>query len=107
MGNLQDPRFPTSTWALASALFLLLSAAFVTYVIRPGGFEGQIVWGFALMPGVIVGAIVADRAHKIWPIAEPLFFWSLTIGVTLIWYFALSYFAVKIFRFWGRVARRP
>jgi hypothetical protein len=106
MRKLQDPRFPASTWALASALFLFAFAAFVSFVINPGGFEGQIAWAWALMPGLPVGTIVADRFSKIWPNAEPLFYWSLAIGVTLIWYFALSYSAITILRSCGRAASR-
>ena len=99
-------RFADWSRACLSSLGLIAAAAFVIFVIHPGGFEGQIGWFFALMPGAFVGVPLGDRVFKIAPNAERVVFWSSVIGITLLWYFAISYTTIKIFRFLVRVMRR-
>jgi hypothetical protein len=91
-------------WAFVAALGLLGAAAFIVFVIRPGGFEGQIGWFFALMPGAIFGLPFADRVFKVVPGAEPVALWSSVVGITFLWYFAISYAAIKTYRFCVRAS---
>jgi hypothetical protein len=86
-------------YAGMAALVLSGAAALIVLVIHPGGFEGQIGWAFGLLPGAIVGAAVADRVYKIAPVLESITYWSLTLGAGLLWYFVLSYFVIKTYRF--------
>jgi hypothetical protein len=99
-----DLRLADWIWAFIAALGLLAAAAFVVFVIRPGGFEGQMGWFFGLMPGAFVGLPLADRVLKIAPIAEPIVLWSSLIGITFLWYFGVSYAVIKTFRFLARAA---
>ena len=92
-------RFPDWIFAVLSALVLLACAAFIVFVIHPGGFEGQIAWFFALMPGAPVGASFGDWVYKNVPRAERFAFWVCVIGVSLLWYLAVSYAAIKAYRF--------
>jgi hypothetical protein len=89
--------------ALIGALLFLGIAVFVLFVIHPGGFEGQIGWLYGLMPGALVVASAADRIGKLVPIASPgvsyVVFWSAILGVTFLWYFAITYGLVKAFHF--------
>ena len=72
---------------------------FILFVVHPGGFEGQVGWLIALMLGAIVGLPLADRVFKIAPGAERIVLWSSVIGVTLLWYFVISYTLTKTFCF--------
>lgn len=99
-------RFANWMWAFAAALGLLGAAAFIIFVIHPGGFEGQIGWLIALMPGAIVGLPLADRVFKVAPRAERVALWSSVLGITFIWYFAISYAAVKAYRLFARASKR-
>ena len=81
------------------AALVLLAAGFLLFVVYPAGlFEGGAAWFFALMPGMFVGAPLADRVFKIAPSAEPFVFWLCSIGITFAWYFAISYGTVKTYR---------
>ena len=91
---------PFADWISASiaASGLLAIAAFVIFVIHPGGFEGQIGWAFALMPGMPAGLILADGVYKVAPSADRIVLWSSALGITFLWYFAISYSVLKIYR---------
>jgi hypothetical protein len=92
-------------WAIIAAIVLLAAASFVLFVIRPGGFEGQIGWAFALMPGMPVGLILADRVYKLAPSADRIVLWSSALGISFLWYFAVSYAVIKTCRLFVRVIR--
>jgi len=85
---------------------LLATAAFIVFIIHPGGFEGQIGWFVALMPGAIVGLPVADFIFKVVPSAERIILWSSVIGITFLWYFAISYAVIKACRYLFRAVGR-
>jgi len=89
-----------SDWKYAgiAALVLLGAAAFIVFVIHPGGFEGQIGWFFGLLPGAIVGATVADRLYKLAPLLSSVTYWAFTFGASLLLYFGISYFVIKTYR---------
>jgi uncharacterized membrane protein len=94
-------------WKSASiaALALLGIAAFVVFVIHPGGFEGQIGWFFGLLPGAAVGAVVSDRVYRVYrvtPVLEPLAEWGSIVCVSFLWYFVISYGVIKAFRLVSR-----
>jgi hypothetical protein len=77
---------------------LLSVAVFIVVVIHPGGFEGQLGWAWALMPGTIVGPSVAYRVSEVFPNSYGLVFWVAAIVITFLWYFAISYGARKDYR---------
>jgi hypothetical protein len=84
--------------AFLTALGLTGAAALVLFLIRPGGFEGQIGWVFVLLPGAIAGAPISDRAYRIVPWSDQIVLWTLTLGISLLWYFVISYMAIKLWR---------
>jgi hypothetical protein len=67
-------KFRISDWKLAcvAALFLLAVAAFIMFVMRPGGFETAIGWFFLLLPGSIPAYVVSDSIYKLAPGIEPV-----------------------------------
>jgi len=91
-------------WAFVAALGLSGTAAFIVLVIHPGGFEGQIGWFFALMPGAVFGLPFADHVFKVAPGAEPVALWSSVVGITFLWYFAISYAAIKTYGLFTRAS---
>ena len=99
-------RVADRVWAFVAAVGLLATASFVGFVIHPGGFEGQIGWFFALMPGAIVGLSLADHVFKVVPSAERIVLWSSVIAITFLWYFAISYAVIKTYRFLVRTSGR-
>lgn len=84
--------------ACVAALFLLGFAAFVLFVLRPGGFETAIGWFFLLLPGSIPAYVVSDRVYKVVPGIEPVVYWTLIISLSFAWYWSISYVLIKIFR---------
>jgi hypothetical protein len=103
-GILVDFRLADWMWAFVTALGLLGAAAFIIFVIHPGGFEGQIGWFVVLMPGAFLGLPLADRVFKVAPGAERIALWTSVAGITFLWYFAITYAAIKTYRFFARAS---
>jgi len=82
---------------------LAATAAFILFVIRPGGFESQIVWFFALTPGAFVAASLGDKISHVTPHLEGIIFYSVLFWGTILPYYAISYAAIKV---WRLVVRR-
>jgi hypothetical protein len=97
-------RLPDWFLALLAAIALLGCAALVLFLVHPGGFEGQVGWFLALMPGAILGLPFADRVYRISPGAERFALWGTIIPISLLWYFAVSFAAIAAYRF---IVRRP
>jgi hypothetical protein len=97
--------FRLSDWkrACLAATALLGIALFIVFAIHPGGFEGQIGWFFGLVPGALVGAILADMVYKVVPSLERVVQWFSIIGVSFLWYFVISYAAIKTCRWAARM----
>jgi hypothetical protein len=89
-------RFSDRKWAFVTALGLTAAAALILFLIHPGGLG----WVFALLPGAIAGAPISDRAYRTVPWSDQIVLWTLTFGISLLWYFVLSYMAIKFWRFW-------
>jgi hypothetical protein len=85
-------------WACVSASVLAAAALFVVLVLRPGGFEGQIGWFLTLLPGAIAGVPVSDRLYKMSSSLSAIGLWTTTVSLSFLWYFVLSYLAIKIYR---------
>jgi hypothetical protein len=85
-------------WACIPAISLLGIAAFVVFVIHPGGFEGQAVWFFLLLPGAVPAEVLSDLVYKLAPRAEPVVYWALVIGLNCAWYWGIGFAMIKIFR---------
>jgi hypothetical protein len=89
---------PDWKYAGIAALVFLGIAAFILFAIHPGGFEGQIVWFFGLLPGAFVVATVSDRLSKIAPFLAALTPWPFIFCASFLWYFTISYALIKSFR---------
>ena len=102
-------RIPYWKQAGIAALVFTGIAAFILFVLHPGGFEGQIGWFFALLPGAFVVANVADRFAKVFPAVSPVasstILWGSIVCVSFLWYFILSYAFLRCIR-GGRKTRR-
>ena len=85
--------------ACVAAFALLGVAVFVVFVIHPGGFEGQIGWFLDLLPGAIVGEILADAVSKTVPRVERIVYWCSILSISFLWYFALSYAVIRTYRY--------
>jgi hypothetical protein len=71
-------------------------------VINPGGFEGQGVWLFLLLPGSFPAYALSDLVYKLAPGAESLAEKVLIVGFNFAWYWLISYAeGIKIFRAGG------
>ena len=84
-------------WGCIDATCLLGIAAFIVFVIKPGGFEGQAVWFYFLFPGAIPAALLSDIIYKHVPSVAPVIYWALVIGLSFAWYWGLSYAFIKTF----------
>ena len=97
-------------WACLAASVLLGIASWIVFVVRPGGFEGQIGWFFGLLPGAAVvasvGAAVGARSHPTTPLGESIALWGSIIGISFLWYFVVSYAVIKVCRLASRTSRR-
>jgi hypothetical protein len=92
-------------WACILALCLLGLAAFVIFGIHPGGFESQVGWLLAFLPGAFVAYPLSDHIFKAAPRAEPIMFWTLLMGLSFMWYWTISYAAIKTCRFAARALK--
>lgn len=96
-------KYLTMDWkhaSIAAAVFLGI-AALVVYVVHPGGFEGHVAWFFALFPGAPAVAVLGKQIPKLDPLLSAAL-WPLILFLTYVWYFALSYAAIKGFRLLSR-----
>ena len=94
---------PDWKYAFAGAIGLLGIAAFILFVVHPGGFEGQINYFFGLFPGVYL-VLVAGWANAL-P-RGAVVYWLFVIGGSFIWYFILSFAAIRGYRVVARFLRR-
>ncbi len=62
-----------------------------------GGFEGQVAWFFALLPGAIPIAPLSDYVDKLAPSAERVSYWVLFISFNFGWYWGISYANIRTF----------
>jgi len=94
-----------SDWksACITAFALLGIAAFIVFVIHPGGFEGQIGWFFGLLPGAVVGAALSGHTHHLTPVLESIAAWGSIVCVSFLWYFVVSYTVIKTCRLVFRI----
>jgi len=88
---------PDWKWACIAAACLLGIALFITFVIHPGGFEGQVGWFLALLPGAIPASLLADLVYKLAPSVEPVIYWALMLIFNFAWYWGISYAWIKFF----------
>jgi len=79
-----------------AAICLSGTAMFVVFVIHPGGFEGQGVWFFLLLPASLPAEAISELVYKLAPSVEPVINWMLIITFKFGWYWGISY--AKIFR---------
>ena len=92
---------PDWTWACIPGRCLFGIAAFIIFVIRPGGFEEQIIWFLALLPGLIPTAFLSDLVYKMAPSAGRVVYWVLFATFNFGWYWGISCAVIKIFRTGG------
>jgi hypothetical protein len=92
---------PDWKWACIAASCLFGIAAFVIFVIKPDGFEGQVAWFLLLLPGSIPTAFLSDLVYKLAPSAESVVYWVLSVCFNFGWYWGISYAVIKIFRAGG------
>ena len=77
---------------------LLTIAAYAVFGFQLG-FEEQVGWYVILLPGAVVAAAISDIIKKTIPGAETVAFWGLLIGLNFLWYFGISFVAIKAYRF--------
>lgn len=85
-------------WACISAVFLLGMALFVVLVVHPGGFDEQVGWYFLLLPGGLPASLLADPFYKLSAGAESAVQWTLIVVFNLVWFWGISYAAIRISR---------
>jgi len=62
-----SPRISDGKLACVAAACLIAIAAFVLFVIHPGGFETGIGWLLILLPGAFVGYPLSDHLYRLAP----------------------------------------
>jgi hypothetical protein len=90
-------------YAGVSASVLLGIAAIIILVIHPGGFEGQIGWFFLLLPGAYVAAGMAGHG----PLSASVSPWPIIFVASFLWYFVITYAAIKVYRLVSSQFFRP
>jgi hypothetical protein len=85
-----------SDWKAAGiAAFGLLGIATFLVFATHVGFEGQITLFFALLPGAFFLVTTSEHIHTLKPIFS-VATWPLIFFFSYLWYFVLSYLAIKI-----------
>lgn len=85
-------------WACIAAALLLGVAAFVVFVVHPGGPQGQVAWYGALLPGSFVGVVVLSYIQGFIPHAQRIAYLCLMVLFSFLWYFLIAYIVIKIVR---------
>jgi hypothetical protein len=85
---------------------LLGLAAFVIFVIHPGGFDEQVGWYFALFPGSIPALFLSALISKLAPRVETITYCAAITIFNFGWYWGISYAAIRIFRAGGGTTKR-
>ena len=85
-------------WACIAAVPLLAIAMLVIFVVKPGGFEGQAVWFFGLLPATLLEYPLLYCTDKILPQASNTVFYVLIPFFNFFWYWLLSYLYIRIAR---------
>jgi hypothetical protein len=86
------------TWSCVAALVLLGLAGFAVFKV-PHGFEEQVGWYLLLLPGTIFAAAISELLGKIVPREQSLLFRGLLVGFNFVWYFVITYAAIRTYRF--------
>jgi hypothetical protein len=83
-----------SDWKLATiaASVFLAFVALLVFVIQPFGFENGIGWFFVLLPGA------SFAFHSKVAGASRVVLLILTVGVSFLWYWTISYILIKAYR---------
>jgi len=97
--NLSD----SSRAAIIAAV--LLAVAFCVVFGFQHGFEEQLGWYVALLPGGVFAASISDIITRPIPLVEPFVFWGLVIVLSMAWYFCVSFAGIKAYR-WASSRRR-
>jgi hypothetical protein len=86
-------------YAGVAALVLAITAAFVLFVVHPGGFEGQIGWFYILFPGTYVYGAIASDVNKIAPaLLREVLIAVVIFGASLLCYFAVCDATIASYR---------
>src|SRR5579862_9880641 len=92
------PHIANWKWACIPAAILTGLAMLVVFGFHPGGFESQGVWLLLLLPGTLAAYPLSDLSYRFASHAEPVIFWVFVIGFNFLWYWAISFIAIKILR---------
>jgi hypothetical protein len=91
-------RISDKRWACIVAVPLLIIAMLVIFAGKPGGFEGQGVWFFALLPATLLEYPILFCVDNISPRASDTIFYALIPFFNFFWYWLLSYLYIRITR---------
>jgi hypothetical protein len=92
------------TRACLAASVLLGLAAFAVLGLHHG-FEEQVGWYVGLLPGAFFAAAFSDLAEKTIPRGNSIVFWVLLVCFNFLWYFIISYAAIKTYRFFSEALK--
>jgi len=81
--------------AVLGAIVLTGLATVVVFGIRPGGFEGQVGWFFALLPAAFAAYPLSDYIYDVAPRVERIAFWTSLVGFNFLWYWGISYAVIR------------
>ena len=82
--------------AMFWAIVLLAIAAVVALILRPDP-QGHAEWFFALLPGATAAPAFLDIEWKLFHRAGPEVMWTAVAVFSFVWYFVLSYLAIKVY----------
>ncbi|HXX70770.1 MAG TPA: hypothetical protein VEI55_00645 [Candidatus Acidoferrum sp.] len=103
-GFLVTAGYRDGIWASIAAVVGLAIAALMVFAIHPNSSGGQVGWHAGLLPGSIVGAILASAVESYLPRAQSIVYLLSLIAFSFLWYFFIAFVVVKIIR---ASARKP
>ncbi len=83
--------------ALLLAIALLAIAVLIAFWVRPDP-QGHATWFFVVLPGAFAAPAFLDLEWKVFHHAGPAVAWSTEVLFSYVWYFVVSYVAVKGYR---------
>jgi len=86
---------------------ILLGAACYAVFGFQHGFEGQLGWYLLLLPGGMIAAGISDWVRRTPGQDTYLVFWGSLFVLNFLWYFVISFAAIKVYRLAFKMLRRP
>jgi len=106
MTRLSDLHLSDRIRAAFAGAILLGAACYAVFGFQHG-FEEQVGWWLFLLPGGVIAAGISESVRKASGPDTDFVFWTWLLVLNFLWYYAISFAAIKVGRLVLKMTRRP